>query len=441
MTPFGGLVPWAAYQKKSGIIDLLSKNCPVKRTSPNASSVYDVICSFVLTALCDGRRFSHVNRLREDPSIKELFGMDDGVVGDDTIRRFFYSVDDKIGREWIAKSSLRLWRSLPENFILDWDSTVQTKYGSQEGAEVGYNPHKQGRKSYHPLLAAVGDTRLCLYYRWRPGNAATSGQWIEAMEECLEWLGPFGRRLWLNRGDIGFSNDRIMLWHEEKEERPNYLFKLKITRNIRRALAGIGEDEWTGKSSGGLLQVAEKEVQLEGWDRPRRVIFGRRLLGVIPSVENNSFWDEAKYEFEVYVTDLDRKTSDAWQVIELYRKRGDCENLFDELKNHWGFSGFCCRKSGPTELAASILLLTYNMWNLFLRLMKPERHVEAFQGRRWFLLIAARLVKTGRRKELHVAVQGQWWQELKEGYQRVCQWLEITAPQLENEDLLQPMLL
>ena len=61
------------------------------------------------------------------------------------------------------------------------------------------------------------------------------------------------------------------------------------------------------------------------------------------------------------------------------------ENVFDELKNHWGFKGFCGKDRIVTEMAARLLTLTYNYWNLFLRLMEPSRHVEAFQGRRWFL--------------------------------------------------------
>jgi hypothetical protein len=36
LTPFGGLVPWAAYMKHLGIVDNLAADCPVKRTSPNA---------------------------------------------------------------------------------------------------------------------------------------------------------------------------------------------------------------------------------------------------------------------------------------------------------------------------------------------------------------------------------------------------------------------
>src|SRR5215470_13825954 len=45
---------------------------------------------------------------------------------------------------------------------------------------------------------------------------------------------------------------------------------------------------------------------------------------------------------------------------QLYRDRADCENAFDELKNHWGWGGFTtCRL-----LAASVALI-YNWWSLF----------------------------------------------------------------------------
>ncbi len=88
LTPFGGLVPWAAYTKYIGMIEQLAADCPVRRTSPNAAPVYDVLQSFRLTALTDGRRLSHIERLREDPTIPEIFGMA-AVIGDDTVRRLF----------------------------------------------------------------------------------------------------------------------------------------------------------------------------------------------------------------------------------------------------------------------------------------------------------------------------------------------------------------
>jgi hypothetical protein len=102
LTPFGGFVPWAAFINHIGIVKDLAKACPVKRTSPNAAPVYDVLQSFMLTALADGRRFSHIERMREDPTIPELFGME-SVVNDDTVRRFFKSVDPEMGADWIAR--------------------------------------------------------------------------------------------------------------------------------------------------------------------------------------------------------------------------------------------------------------------------------------------------------------------------------------------------
>lgn len=136
MTPYGGLVPFAAFQKQCGLVEALSNSCPVNRTSPNAIKVYDIICSFGITALCDGRRFTHANRIKEDKAIAELFGME-RMAGDDSIRRFLYSLEPKEALDWINHGTRTMWNSLPDRFIADWDSTVQTKYGHQEGAEVG----------------------------------------------------------------------------------------------------------------------------------------------------------------------------------------------------------------------------------------------------------------------------------------------------------------
>jgi hypothetical protein len=223
MTPFGGFVPLAAFLQKLGFLEALAATSPVIRNSPNASRPYDILTSFVLTTLIDGSRFAHVNRLREDPLFKELFGLE-RMVGDDTIRRYFKAIEGSAAGDWIAQATQPMWRCLPERFILDWDSTVQTRYGSQEGAEVGYNPHKRGRPSHHPLLAVVAGTRLCPYYRWRSGKASSAAEWIDAMEEALRWT---KRMPWLNRGDIGFCSEALIAWHEQKD-RPHCLFKLRI---------------------------------------------------------------------------------------------------------------------------------------------------------------------------------------------------------------------
>jgi len=43
------------------------------------------------------------------------------------------------------------------------------------------------------------------------------------------------------------------------------------------------------------------------------------------------------YEYSVLVTSLE---SELVTVVQHYRDRADCENVFDEIKNQWGWGGF-----------------------------------------------------------------------------------------------------
>ena len=91
---------------------------------------------------------------------------------------------------------------------------------------------------------------------------------------------------------------------------------------------------------------------------------------------------------------LDNRTR---PVVIAYRKRVEAENLFDELNNQWGFSGFCRRKAVVSETAARLTLLTYNLWSLFVRVVKEQGvHTEAITSRDELLLIPAKLVESGR---------------------------------------------
>ena len=62
--------------------------------------------------------------------------------------------------------------------------------------------------------------------------------------------------------------------------------------------------------------------------------------------------------------------------------------------------------------------------------MEPVKHIEASTGRRWFLLIASRLVTTGREKTMKISVSDNWKRMLTDGYKRVYDWLNSTATQL-----------
>ena len=52
----------------------------------------------------------------------------------------------------------------------------------------------------------------------------------------------------------------------------------------------------------------------------------------------------------------------------LYSQRADTENGLEELKNQWGFRGYCSRRAVVTKLAARLALLAHNLWRRFSRL-------------------------------------------------------------------------
>ena len=80
------------------------------------------------------------------------------------------------------------------------------------------------------------------------------------------------------------------------------------------------------------------------------------------------------YEYSVLVTSLDETTEAFGQ---LYRDRGDGENIFDEMKNQWGWGGFTTHDLARCRLAARLVALFYDWWNIFVRLADPDLHREA----------------------------------------------------------------
>jgi hypothetical protein len=71
------------------------------------------------------------------------------VVSEDSVRGALKKLDETTGVTWLQRHLLSVSEPLlSEPWILDVDVTVKPIYGHQEGAVVGYNPHKPGRPSH-----------------------------------------------------------------------------------------------------------------------------------------------------------------------------------------------------------------------------------------------------------------------------------------------------
>ena len=219
----------------------------------------------------------------------------------------------------------------------------------------------------------------------------------------------------------------------------NTSLSFKLTKNVKRALAKIKWPErLSTQQSCAVEQVAELELKLQGWSQSRRVVV-TSIVRERKRDGHEDLWDIPEVQYQAYVTNLRAEQADSSQVVLCYRKRGDSENVFDELKNQWGFEGFSSCKAVVAESASRLMLIVYNLWSLFVRVLSDrDGHTEAVTSRYELLMLPGRLVKSSRQKRVKLSVSRKLKASLKAAYTRLEQWLNATAPQLRLYGEIQP---
>ena len=317
------------------------------------------------------------------------------VISEDALRRALTAIPQAEGVSWLDNHLGESVAPLLEApWMLDIDTTIKPLYGKQEGAVVSYNPKKPGRPShsYHTYLMA--GLRLVVGVEVKAGNEHTGSHSLPGLLQVLDGL-PLQRRPKIVRGDCGFGSDTLMRPLEERQQ--GYLFKLKLTKSVKRHIERLfRERDWTDAGQG--WEGKEGELGLTGWAAPRRVVVlrrplqgemlitqedetGQQFLGFIEA-DRKGGKQLTGYEYAVLVTNLDHEVLSLGQ---LYRDRADAENAFDELKNQWGWGGYTTHDLRRCQLSARAVALIYNWWSLFVRLASPEARREAITSRPWLM--------------------------------------------------------
>ena len=119
-----------------------------------------LIEQFLISVWCGANRFEHLEVTRHDEAIRKIFGYR-RMAGHKAFVRYFGKFRQATNQRVFQHLYRWFFEKLRfDNFTLDLDSTVMSRYGQQEGARRGYNPQKPGRNSHHPLLAFVADCRM-----------------------------------------------------------------------------------------------------------------------------------------------------------------------------------------------------------------------------------------------------------------------------------------
>lgn len=361
ITPWGGMVLLKQMLERMDFRTVVN-NC-TDLPQPGSNRGYpplSLIESFLVSIWSGANKFLHTEVTRHDLALCDIFGWK-RMPGNDAFKRFFRKFSQADSQR-VNKYFYRwLFDNLQfDNYTLDCDSSILTRYGNQEGACKGYNPHKPGRVSHHPIMAFVADLKLVANFWLRSGNSSAADNFVSFLSDTLDNLQ--GKHISLLRLDSGFHSKEVLDFVEEKEI--NYIIAARFYEPIQNTIAGL--HRWVKLDEG--IEVSEMSYQSPLWDKPRRIVVVRQLISERPNATGKQprlFKDDEvlnRYRYSAYITNLTIAAADVWR---LYRGRADAENRIKELKYDFGFDSFNLNNFYGTEAALGIAMLAYNLMALF----------------------------------------------------------------------------
>jgi len=133
-------------------------------------------------------RLESIRVLNLDDVLKEKLGIEnypDPETFRDELKRYSQENIDQLFMVNQKLIGLLCKLNKPRYIDLHFDSKVITVYGDQENAKEGYNPHKQGRKSYHLKICTVEPFGLILAIHLEAGNHVSSTDFVEFYKKSV----------------------------------------------------------------------------------------------------------------------------------------------------------------------------------------------------------------------------------------------------------------
>ena len=145
VTPWGGMGFLRQFLGKMGFSACVSACECLPQPGSNRGYRPSVLSeSFVCSVWCGATRFVHTELTRLDRALGKIFGWV-RVPAQDAYKRFFskFSQTDNLRvADYFFRWLLESYQY--DNFTLDFDSSVLTRYGEQEGAKRGYIRRRKG---------------------------------------------------------------------------------------------------------------------------------------------------------------------------------------------------------------------------------------------------------------------------------------------------------
>jgi len=400
-------VPSFTYlEAAKSIIDfksLISNNISYQK-APNATfQPADIIDFMVDASILGYSRFSHYENLREDAGYLKI--KDFNVPSEKVCRDLLKAMPEESVNELreLNKNLLAtIAKTQPaKEVILDFDDTVCTVFGNQEGSANGYNPRYKGRPSFKEKVGIISKTDELLNLTLEEGTHHSNHEFLSFLESCIETL-PESWYLKRIRADRGFFDQKNFRYCEDNGI--EYVIKAKMQNGVKKIIDYVNEnpDQYPWVKIDNTFSVTEIRVPLKSWDRERRFVLIKKSLPKC-NKKGQMLFEEFTYEYQAIVTNVDYLTAE--EIFNDYNQRCNIENKIDELKEGFAFDQNTQINRKCNELYLLIKMIAFNLNNWFKRTFLPENmhHHEITTLRRIFYKIAGNICGSGWYKHIRFA--------------------------------------
>lgn len=393
LTHFGGMWLIRGFCQKIRLRYLIQKYV----TTSQRDSRYhptDLILALLFSVILGLRRINKTDILQYNGAFLDMLGLD-RFPDQSTLRRFLKRLPrDSIRQLVRLHDSLRAhFFSLPRrrtSLVFDIDSSVFVIYGKAEGARVGYNPKKHGRRSYHPLFCFEAVFEEFWHGSLRPGDAASSTGIFPFLGVCLAKAPKdIARRRIRFRMDSGFYSRGVVEFIDGKG--CGYVIVAKEYKPLKDKAQAC---RFKRLSNG--WEVSEFHYQPPKWKEPHRFVVTRRPIPQDPvEAKQLTLFKDKVYAYHIFVTNLKARP---WRVCQFYAIRANIEKHIRELVYDYPLA-----KIPTTDWTANVaffqlVLFACNIVHWFKRICLPAewRFATLDTIRADFLVLPARLVRAER---------------------------------------------
>ena len=389
MTHFGGLVLLQRFCQRLQLRRRLQRQ--IKLSQRNADyAPSDLLLALMYAVVVGVRRINQTELLQYNGAFLDLLGLDH-FPNETTLRRFLQRLSPQSIRQLVVlhdqlRAQFLAQPTSPSSLILDLDSVVLTLYGHQQGARLGYNPKKKGRRSYHPALCFEAHHQEFWHGSLRPGNTSANTGVVFFLQHCLAKVPSTMARSRIRvRADSGFFGGKLLALLERLG-----LGYVIVAKHYRTLKSRARQAQFRSLRNG--LAVAQFQYQAHGWPKARRFVVMRRPIPEDPlEAKQLTLFKDRHYAYSVMVTNL---PLDPWRIWKFYQPRATVEKNIRELLYDLPLGKIPSGECLANVAFFHIVLFAYDLVHWFRRLCLPPQYRRATVEtvRSDFFVLPARLV-------------------------------------------------